>query len=517
MEELNLKKQKITYESRYVESVNEFPIKGEYLIPDTHPDVDKILLVDVKPRITNTEAFTDKLFVEGELIYSVIYVARDDEKNTYNISYSDKFNLYIEAFGMKKEDLYDISYEIVNIKSEILNERKVSVEGIIKFKSLSNEIVDIETVCDLDGQGDDVQLLMKELEVCEVSGTFSEDLNSETLINIPMDKPSVSKILICDCGIYKTECKILDSKILYNAYSKIKVLYKGNNSEDLCYLEQDVYLTKEFDAEEVSEGMIPVDNWSVVGFEYMVDEDESGESRIINAQINLKCNLKVVSNNTISVIDDSYSKNSSINMVKNSYKLNILKDYNNTDIIVKDNVELEEVPSNIIYSTGRCVVVDKKVVEGKILVEGVVKCNVIYKTNSEDPKVLSLNHEIPFTTSFDSENIKIDVDAIVKCNLESIDAFVEAKTIGIKSIVNTKIYINCESRKDILVDMYKTQEEIPVKECSFVIYVAGHEDTLWGIAKKYCVSVEDICRINDLNQDDSILGCKLLIPGKAVV
>lgn len=516
MEELNLKKQKITYESKCIEGVNDFSIKGEYLIPDTHPDVEKILIVDVKPRITNTESFTDKIFVEGDILYSLIYVARDDEKNTYNISYSDKFNLYIEAFGMKKENLYDISNEIIDIKSEILNERKISVEGLIKFTSLSSEILDVETVCDLDAHEDDVQLLMKELKVCEVVGTFNEDLTNETIINIPMDKASVSKILLCDSSIYKTECKLLDSKIIYNAYCKIKVLYKGNGSEDLCYLEQDVYLTKEVEAEEVSEDMMGIDNWSISEFEYMVDEDESGESRLININVSLRCSLKVINNNVITAIDDSYSKNSSINMVKNSYKLNTLEDYNNTDIIVKDNVEVDDTPVNIVYSAGRCVIVDKKIVEGKITIDGVVKCDVIYKTNSEESKLTSFTHNIPFTTSFESESIKIDVDTVVKCNLESIDAFIEAKTIGIKSIVNVKVYVNCETRKDILVDMYKTQEEVPVKECSFIVYVVGQEDTLWGIAKKYCVSVEDICRINDLSQDENINGYKLLILAKAI-
>ena len=34
--------------------------------------------------------------------------------------------------------------------------------------------------------------------------------------------------------------------------------------------------------------------------------------------------------------------------------------------------------------------------------------------------------------------------------------------------------------------MYKTQEEIPVKDCSVIIYIVGEEDTLWGIAKILC-------------------------------
>ncbi|EIA21920.1 LysM domain containing membrane protein, partial [Candidatus Arthromitus sp. SFB-3] len=226
MEEINLVKQKISYECKNIEGHNDFVVKGEYLIPDTHPDVDKILMIDVKPKIINTEAFMDKIFVEGELIYSIVYVAVDDGKNnTYNVSYSDKFNLYIESFGMRKENLYNIKVDISDKKSLLLNERKISIEAHLKFSSNSNEILDIDIMNDLEDQ-DDIQLLMKDLEICELKGTFTEELMNETSINVPLDKGAIGKVLICDSYIYKTECKLLDNKITYNAYCKVKVLYK---------------------------------------------------------------------------------------------------------------------------------------------------------------------------------------------------------------------------------------------------------------------------------------------------
>ena len=474
------------------------------------------MLVDVDPKITNTEAFTDKVFVEGELVYNVIYAAKEEDKcDTYNISYTEKFNLYIEAAEMKKDNNYNVSVEIINIKDSLLNERKVSVDCTLRFNATSDETAELDIIYDVEGQ-DDVQLLMKDLKVCEVIGDFTEELTNETVVNVPLDKGEISKILICDSNMYKTECKVLDGKIVYNAYCKIKVLYESARLDDLCYLEQDVYLTKEVEVENVSDSMLPMDNWDLSKFEYMVDEDENGESRIINVYITLKCNLKVLSNNTISVIDDAYSNNSFINLVKNTYKMNELCEYNNTDIIVKDNVSVEEAPISVVYCTGRCILNNKKVVEGKVVVDGVIKGEVAYKTNSENKELTSTTYEVPFTSSYDNENIRIDMNSIVKCNLESVEAFIEAKQIGIKAIVNVKTYVKSEVKKDILVDMYKTQEDVVEKDCSIIIYIAGDEDTLWSIAKKYYVPIDDICRINNITEDDDISGAKLLIPSKAI-
>lgn len=516
MEEINMKKQKINYEGKMLEGVNEYTVKGEYLIPDTHPDVNNVLMIDVKPRINSTEAFTDKIFVEGEIVYTIIYVAKDEDKNnTYNVSYSDKFNLYVETFGLKKENLYNVEVEVMNINSTLLNERKVGIEGVLKFKSTSNEVLELDLICDLEDQ-DDVQLLMKDMEFCEIKNNLVEEISSESILNVPMDKPAISKILACDSLIYKTECKLSENKVSFNAYCKVKVLYKGLGSDDICYFEQDIYLNKESDFEDVSPEMIGIDNWNLSQFEYMIDEDESGESRIINVFVNLNCDLKLINKTTVSVIDDAYSKNSLVNLVKNTYKMNFLECSNDLDIIVKDNIDSVESPLSVIYTDGTCILNNKKLVEGKVVADGVVKVNIIYKSSVNENEFLSVSKDIPFTTYFEDESIKIDMEALVKCNLESIDAFVEAKTIGVKAVVNVKMYVNSEVKKDILVDIYKTQEENTAKDSSVIIYIVGEEDTLWSIAKKYCVSVEDICRINDITQEENISGSKLLIPSKAI-
>lgn len=514
MEEINLMKQKVNYEGKNIEGSSDITVKGEYLIPDTHPDVDKILMVDVKPRITNTESFMDKIFVEGEILYSIVYIAVDEEKNnTYNISYSDKFNLYIESFGMKKDNLYNINVDIVDVKSRLLNERKISLESLLRFSSTSNEVLDIDIMDNLDNE-DDIQLLMKDIDICELKGTFTEELINETSISVPLDKGAIGKILVCDAYIYKSECKLLENKITYNAYCKVKVLYKDVNSDNLNYLEQDIYLTKDVDADNINSSMIPIDNWGLVGFEYMIDEDESGESRIINSYISVRCNLKVIDKNVISIIDDAYSKNSFVNLVKNTYSMNSIEAYGSIDTIIKDNITVEDSPSTIVYTSGRINILNKKIVEGKVIVEGIIKAEVIYRDSNGEFK--NIKQDIPFTSNFDNENVKIDMDVICTSNLENIEAFIEAKTIGIKAVINIKVYVTLEVKRDVLVDMYKTQDETPVKDCSVIIYIAGEEDTLWGIAKKYCVSIEDICRINSLGEEDDIRGYKLLIPSKAI-
>ena len=46
------------------------------------------------------------------------------------------------------------------------------------------------------------------------------------------------------------------------------------------------------------------------------------------------------------------------------------------------------------------------------------------------------------------------------------------------------------------------------------IHTVGKGDTLWGIAKKYGVSVDSIKTANNLTKDTAVLGAKLKIPAR---
>ena len=82
------------------ENFSDSIVRAEYVIPDTHPDVMRILTVNSKPHITKTLANKDKVYIEGEINYNIIYLAEDEDNvNVYNVSYTDKFSNYVDVYG----------------------------------------------------------------------------------------------------------------------------------------------------------------------------------------------------------------------------------------------------------------------------------------------------------------------------------------------------------------------------------------------------------------------------------
>ena len=54
-------------------------------------------------------------------------------------------------------------------------------------------------------------------------------------------------------------------------------------------------------------------------------------------------------------------------------------------------------------------------------------------------------------------------------------------------------------------------------EASVIIYSVDKGDTLWKLAKKYNTTIEELVKINDIeNPEIIIIGQKLIIPGRAI-
>jgi len=107
--------------------------------------------------------------------------------------------------------------------------------------------------------------------------------------------------------------------------------------------------------------------------------------------------------------------------------------------------------------------------------------------------------------------------AVIKAALESLDAVIEANTIAIKAsvIINAKVFYEIE--KEFISDVVEGEDEVADKKASITIYVVGKGDTLWDLAKKYCCTMQELKKINDLEEEYTLQeGEKLIIPGRAV-
>ncbi|MBW9155310.1 DUF3794 and LysM peptidoglycan-binding domain-containing protein [Clostridium tagluense] len=519
--EINLIRENIEYEQLLGENTADTVVKEEYVIPDTHPDVREILMLDVKAIINSKEIIEDKVYLEGQLQYNVLYISKDQERSDVeNVVYSSKFSNTIDLMGARPEMLCDAECFVEHMECRIVNERKICLEGILKLKSEVYKSFSFQIVKDIEAVKD-VQYLKNPASIDKVTKSFNGELIGKANIKVPNDKPEIVKVIKYDVNVHKKEVKLYDGKIQINAFACINIMYKGRDSRELFYIEQEVMLNKELDFQDVSPYMENYTDFRVDAMGFDIKEDDLGEKRIIDVEFLIKTNTRAVHKEEVDMIEDVYSPTTKLEMDKKDYGLNVMQGQLLTETLVKGDIELNNTmakPSKVIMCNASVCVTDKKVIEDKVIIEGIMNVTVLYRSDDEEKYLSSVSEEIPFTCGAEILGTKINMSSVCKVSLENINADIEVGNIAIRAVVKVYARVNYMVQKKFLVDVYPIEGEVPKKKASITIYVVQSGDTLWKIAKKYNTTMQEVARVNGIEDPNVIkVSQKLMIPGRIII
>lgn len=518
---IELLKDNIDYEQVLGQNTSDTVVKEEYIIPDTQPDVKEILLIDANPKINNIDIMQDKVFVEGSIEFNILYMGAGDENSQLcGVTYSSKFSNYIDVAGAEHEMLCRGNAYVEHMNCSIVNERKIGVEGIVELSAQVEKQHKIEMIGDVLGIGE-VQFLRKQTQIDKIVNKSSIDLIAKSNMIIPMDKPQIDEVLKYSINIHKRQVKVLEGKVQVDAFAYIEVLYRDKDSRDINHLADDILITGEENVEEADSSMDYDCDFKVDTSELTIREDDLGEKRIISVDSLVQCNIRLIKKEDMPVIDDAYSPQTNLQLQRQNCDVNMIFSHSSSEAMAKENMELPQgapQPSEIVMASGKVLITDKKIVENKVVVDGVVNASVIYKTSDPDKYIYALNDDIPFSSTVDAPGCKIDMGCAANAYIENIEASIEAGTILVKSIVALDVKVTYNENKEFIVDVASVEGETPKKRASITIYVVQKGDSLWKVAKRYCTTVESIVKTNNLDNADEILaGKKLLIPGRMLI
>ncbi|PRR83175.1 DUF3794 and LysM peptidoglycan-binding domain-containing protein [Clostridium vincentii] len=519
MSKIDVVKENLQFQQLLRENSSTAILKEEYLIPDTHPDVEVILSVEARPIITNKEIIGDKVILEGRVEYNVLYIPREDNMIVNSVNYSEKFTNSLDLDEGEHKVVCEVECKVEHIDATIMNERKIAIQGVINLNWELYKTTEFDFVKDIEAT-EGIEILKRIESINRLAANKEVEFIGKSMLRIGMDKPQVSKILKCSLGLRKKEVKVAEDKIYLGCYCKLNILYLGDESKDIISMEDDVYLSKEEEIPGIFADMIPSISYEIKNSDISIEEDDLGEARIINTEFLVRAIVKVFSDENIDIIKDAYSPKFPIELVKNNYEIGVMLGTQASENIVKDSIYLKEAnikPEKIITASGNTIVTEKNISNDRITIEGIIKVNVIYKTSDDNIGFGHVEGDIPFTITLDMPGAKEGMKAIVKCLLEGIDANIEANTIAIKATLSISSKVFYEITKEFISDVIESEGEGQKKKASIIIYVMGKEDTLWGLAKKYNTTVNDLLKINNIeNLDNVVEGEKLIIPGRAI-
>lgn len=498
------------------ETINlmQFVVKDKYtiwetqdlLVPDTKPDVMKVIRVEGIPVIQEVELKEGSIRISGEITYYIMYKSMDGAKPR-GISMSYPFVQTITNANVKPDMLVDVDISIKNIIWSLPNERKISIKAEVVIGYAVNKIANVELISTITSEKD-VEIFKMQDNYRNVIATKQDVINISEEIILPQDIAPIAEVLRVGADIINTDYKISYNKILLKGEVKLQIFYLKNIDTS----ELGVYNTQIPFA-----GMLEFDNIN-----------DNSKFDITYRLQNLQLSLSGIDSNTISLNGDVYTRAIMYEMkdvehIVDFYSTEEDYEYDAQNVIAIKDRECMEHILNLKETIG-AIESDNRIVDYSIQTEG-----LNFKVIGQNLNVAgSIKIPVTFVNSssnnMDSKVYELDVDTNIAMGREvdekSVDIssrILSATVMQAGSSIEANISMQIVVCANNLTTIFQIGDIIEGKNTAadldnMYVYIVKKGDTLWSIAKRYKTTVAKIANTNNIVDENRLnIGQKLLL------
>lgn len=515
----NIKKN-VVLDKKIGREVSQLLIEGDIIVPDTKPDMDRLLKKNANAYIDSREISNDRVSFKGSLDIEILYIAKGEEKEIHSMRASSPINDFINMEGVESDMFASTSCYITNIEYKIVNDRKVSYRGIIDVVAEVTGKEENEIVTDIDGipegQMKKSQVTMNSL----VIGKNDKFVIKEEIL-LPSGKPNVRELLESDFSICSKEIKTSEGKVNVSGNLKVLSLYKSDEEEGIIeHMENEIPFSGSLEAEGCDSSMLAEVKTYICKCSSKVLNDDDGEARIIEIEAEIGSELRVLKEESLDILEDSYCINqkTNLNMEYIDYPKFICRNKNQCPVkeLVKLDIECPPI-LQILTTKGNVHIDEARVVDDRVIVEGIIEIDMLYVTNKDDTPLYCFSTVLPFKQGVEAKGAGGDkkLSVNIDSGIEHIGVnMLSDSEVEVRCVVNFDLLVREEKRLGVIydVDFEPLEEEVLNSIAGMTLYVVQKGDTLWKIAKKYNTSIEDILEVNEIDDPDKInVGQRLLI------
>lgn len=496
-------------------------VENDIIVPDIKPDIVRILLLDGDAFINSAEAATDKLMINGTVRYKILYVSDDPEQPVKSINTNSGFHYAMDMPNTRQGMQCRVKCDIEHMEYEILNSRKVNVKAIVSLNGVVSTQADQLVARDFEGV-EDIQILRSNISVNSYIGNCSSECPVKETLEMPAGKPAIREILRNDVKVTGKEFKLAENKIMAKGELNVSTLYIGDDeTRSIQYMEHGIPFAQTIDLPGADEDSFCNVDFDIAEMSFDPEEDADGELRQLKSEVSLNIYAECFGRKEIDLVEDAYSPNSRMSLEKEQLKMEEIVAESRNQITLKELVDIDPDSPDIqeVFNIlGKLSLSNSEIANDRVILEGVVSCNVLYLASNEEQPVFCTEREIPFKQTIDVKGVKPGMGLDVEMDIENYSySMVSSKSvevrfaIGLLTRVGNQIVIPVISKA---VDQ-PLDDKRQMLQPSIIIYFTQPGDTLWRIAKKYSTTIDEIKKGNECaNRDILPAGEQILIPRK---
>lgn len=482
-------------------------VEGDVIVNDIKPDILSTISVNGNVCIYKKEVLDGRIRLDGAVNVYIMYLSDDENGGVRSLSTSVDFTKTLEFDGCSNGMDIDEMLNIKNIECKVINSRKVNVRAFLDLsvKVYSNDNVEIiNDVNSIDG----IQVLNNSLEINSLIGRGSTRAFAKDTITID-NVDNLAEILNSDINIINKDVKMSYNKILAKADLQVKIMYLTEDNR-IRTVTNDIPVMGFVDMPNVSDTNICNTKCKLKN---VILKPNSVEEHSISAEIEVEINCYVYEPKRINVIQDLYSPTSNVQFSKRNITALVNTGNMNEVCNIQEQLSVPEIGSNKIYDVQvRANLQKEDITNGRVTLEGEVELEFLYESNASS-RLESKIMKMPFNHSINNDNIN---------EFTTLDTSIEIRTQNFVVLndgnIDAKVELQFElmiskNEKINVIDNIEVDDKKECNQYSMVIYFVKPKDTLWEIAKKFDSTIEEIVRVNDIEDANKIMpGQQLFIP-----
>lgn len=521
---MELLKKNIHTERIKAKALLQIPLEEDINVSDTKPDVARIIHSGGRVKTDEIKMGMNKIWVKGRLEFQVMYQAEGAGEGISGMEAELPFMEEIYLDKMEGQDRVICRAGLDDLRVQIINSRKLSIQAVISLEPKVEETVSEELCVGLEGletggMESSLEYRKKELDYLETVVKKRDLLRIHEEIKLPAGMPDIGSALWKSMDISQISFRAVDEKLAVNGEMSVFVVYREDNSEKINWYETTVPFSGNVECQNSREGMLADIFYDIGHEEISIRDDSDGEPRMIGIEAALELEIKLYEKEEAQVVADVYGVSCDVSAATdNRCFRNLLAELNIEEKLTR-NIKLEDTENKVLqicHCDSHTVIEDISFDKNEIHITGTIELKLLYASSAEEPAIYPVNESIPFELTRELECTgEMDIEQY------TVSAQVTQQSVSIKDstqlewrgTLNMRMLVYNSKNEAILTDLKLSPIPAEVLEGlpGFAIYYVKSGDSLWQIGKKYYVSVERIKEINNLTDDVLNVGDRLLI------
>lgn len=505
--EVEVSKEKICINKLVAQKKELVFVQNETIVPDSKPDILNTINVTGNCCVHRKEIGEDKVKLEGTIKTYIMYLPDSKNENLRALNFDLDFSENIAMQGAKEGMILVTKTTVKDMECKVINGRKISVKAGLEFdiKLYSNE--DVEIVNGVNNI-DDVQTLKQTFNVNSIIGNGKTAVYAKDTLMFDA-KDEVAEVLKVDVDLVNKDLKLSYNKVLTKAEADVKIMYL-TEAGTVGRLNGKIPVVGFIDIQNIEDENICDVNYEIKNMQIKLNPVEEHS---IYVELEIEPTCMVYEKKEINLIQDMYSPRFNLEFSQRNVVSVADKNEDVSNFTIKENLQVLGLEGgNLLDVEAVPSLANVKVTNSKITYQGEINLNFIFRTeNTLNSRTAKIPFEVAEENDYHEENINVDADLSLGNTIFEVQVAGEIRA-EVELEISTKVSknVNMNIIDNIQVSEDNTEED---DYDSLILYIVKDGDTLWKIAKKFNNTVENLSRLNGIEDENSIyIGQKIYIP-----